>query len=118
MELTERLLNDAGGWQTMKQARALHEMGRVTAAHWEPPLLQGNVREGDREFRSGLKILSKTNVENLCSCRASKEYGSICHHAVAVGLEYLKPTAPRQAVAPVATAASSQTTQAPQASGT
>lgn len=93
MELTERLLNDAGGWQTMKQARGLLEMGRVAGATWEPPLLRGSVREGDREFRAGLKIVSRTNVENLCTCRASREHGAICAHSVAVGLEWLKPKA-------------------------
>ena len=81
MEITERLLNDAGGWQIMKQARALHEMGRVAGAVWEAPLLQGRVREGETEFRSGLRILSKTNIENLCTCRASRQHGAICAHS-------------------------------------
>ncbi len=91
MELTERLLNDAGGWQTMKQAKALHEIGRVLEASWAEPLLQGRVREGETDYRSGLKILSKSNVENLCACRQSRQYGAICAHSVAVGLEILKP---------------------------
>ncbi len=78
----------------MKQARALREMGRVAAATWEPPLLQGRVREGETEFRSGLRILSKTNVENLCTCRQSRQHGAICAHSVAIGLEILRPSAP------------------------
>jgi superfamily II DNA or RNA helicase len=93
IEITERFLSDAGGWQALKQARALHEMGRVIAATYEPPLLQGRVREGDTELRSGLKILSKSNVENLCSCRASRRDGTICAHSLAVGLAILKPRA-------------------------
>jgi len=100
-EINERLLNDAGGWQVMKQARALHEMGRVVAATWEPPLLQGRVREGDKEFRSGLKIQSKTNIENLCGCRDSRQRGMICSHSIAVGLEFLKPHQAASAAAPV-----------------
>jgi superfamily II DNA or RNA helicase len=92
--LNERLLNDAGGWQVMKQARALHEMGRVSKATWEAPLLEGRVREGETESRSGLRILSKTNVENLCGCRQSRQHGAICAHSVAVGLEILKPRSP------------------------
>lgn len=107
MELTERLLNDAGGWQTLKQAKALHEIGRVLEASWEPPLLQGRVREGDKDYRSGLKILSKSNIENLCGCRQSRQYGAICAHSVAVGLEILKPRtkAPAPAPTPAAPAA-------------
>ncbi len=76
----------------MKQARALHEMARVAGVTWAEPLLQGRVREGETEFRSGLRILSKSNIENLCTCRASRQHGAICAHSVAVGLEYLKPT--------------------------
>ena len=55
-ELTEKLLNDAGGWQAMKQARAFLEMGRVTSASYAPPLLKGVVREGETDYRGGLKI--------------------------------------------------------------
>ena len=39
-ELNERLLADAGGWQAMKEARALHEMDRVIEATWQPPMLE------------------------------------------------------------------------------
>jgi SNF2 family DNA or RNA helicase len=97
--ITERFLSDAGGWQALKQARALHQMGRVIAAKYEPPLLEGRVKEGEQEFRSGLKILSVSNVENLCTCRESRQRGMICAHSLAVGLEILKP---RQGTAPVA----------------
>jgi superfamily II DNA or RNA helicase len=105
MQLTERILNDAAGWQVMKQARVLHEMGRAIGAVWEPPLLQGRVREGEREFRCGLRILSRTAIENFCSCRDSRQRGIICAHSVAVGLEALKPHAP-VASAPAAPAGS------------
>ncbi|MGV3532882.1 MAG: SNF2 helicase associated domain-containing protein, partial [Chthoniobacteraceae bacterium] len=107
MELTERLLSDAGGWQTLKHAKVLHESGRVSDAAWEPPMLQGRVREGDKDYRSGLKILSKSNVENLCGCRQSRQYGAICAHSVAVGLEILKPRP--KAAEPVAAAANPAT---------
>lgn len=89
--ITERFLSDAGGWQALKQARALHQMGRVIAAKYEPPLLEGSVREGEQEFRSGLKILSASNVENLCTCREARLRGVICAHSLAVGLEIIKP---------------------------
>ncbi len=92
--LTERLLADAGGWQVMKQARSLHEMRRIAAAAYEPPILQGRVREGETEYRAGLRILSKSNIENLCSCRVSRQLGAICAHSLAVGLEVLQPQPP------------------------
>ena len=52
------------------------------------------VREGDREYRAGLKILSPTNVENLCTCRPSREYGTICAHSLAVGLAIVAGQSP------------------------
>ncbi len=91
IQLTERLLNDAGGWRAMKAARAIAAAGRVSDAAWEEPWLRGRVREGETEYRAGLKILSKTNVENLCTCRVSRQHGAICAHSLAVGLAWLKP---------------------------
>jgi len=85
------MLADAGGWQVMKQARSLHQAGRVLEAAYAPPLLQGRVREGQTEFRCGLRIESKSRVENLCTCRASRQHGAICEHSLAVGLEVLRP---------------------------
>src|SRR5437868_6619405 len=90
--LTERLLNDAGGWQAMKAARGLHLAGRVTEAAYDPPTLRGLVREGNTQYRSGLRIGSKTDIENLCGCRDSRQRGLICPHSLAVGLEVLKPS--------------------------
>ncbi|HEX8312181.1 MAG TPA: DEAD/DEAH box helicase, partial [Chthoniobacteraceae bacterium] len=109
--LNERLLADAGGWQALKHARSLQEMGRVISAAYAPPLLEGRVREGETEYRSGLRIASKSNIENLCGCRPSRQFGTICAHSLAVGLEVLKPrqvpvtAAPAPAAAPVAAVA-------------
>ena len=99
--LSERLLSDAGGWQALKQARSIHELGRVANASYVPPLLEGRVKEGETEYRSGLKITSKSNIENLCGCRSSRQYGTICAHSLAVGLEVLKPRAVAKPVAPM-----------------
>jgi superfamily II DNA or RNA helicase len=89
--ITERFLSDAGGWQALKQARSLHEMGRVLEVKYEPPLLQGRVREGEGEVKSGLRILSPSKVENLCTCRTSRRDGMICAHSLALGLALIKP---------------------------
>ena len=89
--LTERILNDAAGWQVMKMAKALVETQRVVSATYTPPLLKGLVREGNTEYRSGLKVLTASNIENLCTCRPSRDFGQICAHSIAVGLATLKP---------------------------
>ena len=87
--LTEKLLIAAGGWEVIRHARGLREAGRVSGATYSAPLLQGMVREGDREYKAGLKIKTATNIENLCTCRPSREYGTICAHSVAVGVAIL-----------------------------
>ncbi len=89
--ITEKLLLNAGGWQAMKPARELLKSGRVSEAKYEPPLLSGYVREGAKNYRSGLRIKSAIDVENLCSCWESRSAGKICAHSVAVGLSYLNP---------------------------
>ncbi|HKP02464.1 MAG TPA: SNF2-related protein [Chthoniobacterales bacterium] len=104
--LTERLLINAGGWPAMKAARDVVKAGRVTEARYEPPLLTGFVREGIKNFRSGLRIKSAEDVENLCTCWESRSSGKICAHSVAVGLSILRPvpaivpTQPKIAEAP------------------
>src|SRR3954451_10094223 len=94
VSITQKLLVSAGGWPAMKQAQQLHAAGRATEAKYEPPVLSGMVREGNRNLRSGLRIKSERDVENLCTCRESREWGKICPHALAVGLAYLEPPKP------------------------
>src|SRR6266481_1544672 len=77
----------------MKPARELLKSGRVSEAKYEAPLLSGDVREGAKNYRSGLRIKSVIDVENLCSCWESRSAGKICAHSVAVGLGYLNPPA-------------------------
>ena len=89
--ITEKFLIDTGGWQALKHAKALLEMGRVVSFNYTPPVLRGLVREGEIEFRAGLKIRSYTDVENLCSCRDSREWGSICAHSLALALALIQP---------------------------
>src|SRR3954468_15292310 len=78
----------------MKTARDMVKAGRVTEARYEPPLLTGFVREGGKNYRSGLRINSATDVENLCTCWESRSSGKICAHSVAVGLAFLAPPLP------------------------
>jgi superfamily II DNA or RNA helicase len=91
IRITEKFLIDTGGWQALKHAKALLEMGRVVSFNYTPPVLRGLVREGEIEYRAGLKIRSYTDVENLCSCRDSREWGSICAHSLALGAALIQP---------------------------
>ncbi len=77
----------------MKPARDLLKGGRVSEAKYEPPLLTGYVREGAKNYRSGLRIKSAIDIENICSCWQARSAGKICAHSIAVGLGYLNPPA-------------------------
>jgi len=107
VDLTEKLLANAAGWDVMKMARAYLSQGQVVSSAWAPPLLRGVVRVGDVHFRASLVIKSEIDVENLCTCRDAREWGKICAHVVAVGLHYLKANQPDSAPAPKSTTASS-----------
>ena len=89
MELNEKLFAEMAGWQTLKEARALLSQGAPISANWTEPMLKGVVRQGKAILRAGLVIKSRTDVENVCPCRESREWGKICAHSVSVGLKYL-----------------------------
>lgn len=99
--ITEKLLSTAAGWQALRAARDLLKAGRVSDASYEPPLLAGYVREGAKNYRSGLRIKNAIDVENICSCWESRSAGKICAHSVAVGLGYLSPP-PAPVISPAA----------------
>jgi superfamily II DNA or RNA helicase len=104
--ITQKLLAGAGGWPAMKMAKQLQEAGRVTDVSYVPPLLSGMVREGNRNLRSGLRIKTESDIENLCTCREAREWGKICAHALAVGLQHLAPAAAPPAISAKPIAAS------------
>lgn len=89
VELTEAFLAKVAGWEAMKQARSLLERGQVLSSDWSPPLLKGVVQEGSISYRAGLVVKGAIDLENLCSCRMSRQWGTICGHSVAVGLHHL-----------------------------
>src|SRR5262245_5066916 len=92
----------------MKQARAILKEDRVLSADWSPPLLRGVVRAGETSFRAGLVLKDERDIENLCTCRQSRESGTFCAHSIAVGLRWLNPPAPAEAAPGAAAAAASR----------
>ncbi len=99
VQLTEKYFSELAGWEAMKQARAYLSMGKVLSSNWTPPILKGVVQAGEISYRAGLFIKGGSDVDNMCSCRQSREWGTICAHSVAVGLHLLQKTA--AAAAPV-----------------
>ena len=99
VELTESLLSKAAGWEAMKLARAYLAQDQVLSSFWEPPLLRGVVQAGELSFRASMVIKDGIDMENLCNCRDSRQWGKICAHSVAVGLHWLKAQQPDAAPA-------------------
>jgi superfamily II DNA or RNA helicase len=89
VELSDAFFAKAAGWEAMKRARAMVAAGHVLSSNWSPPLLKGVVQEGDTSYRAGLVIKGPVDIDNICTCRDSREWGTICAHSVAVGLHYL-----------------------------
>ena len=91
IELSEPNLAKIAGWEAMKAARALVAADKVLSSDFAAPVLKGVVQEGPTSYRAGLVLKSGMDLENLCTCRASRDWGTICAHSVAVGLHWLKP---------------------------
>ena len=100
--LSESFFQRAAGWEAVQHARLLLGHGHVLSSNWSPPILKGVVQSGDITYRAGLVIKSVIDVENLCSCRQSRELGTLCPHSVAVGLHWLRPAAAASNAAPAA----------------
>ncbi|MCP5557033.1 MAG: DEAD/DEAH box helicase [Verrucomicrobiaceae bacterium] len=92
----------------MKAARGLVAAGLVTVAETSENLFRGSAGSGRSRFSCGLRIRSKSDVDNLCTCPTSRGRGQICEHSLAVGIAALQTTpatAPRSAPIPVAKSA-------------
>src|SRR5947209_3369301 len=90
VQLNEAFFAQIAGWEAMKQARGLLAADKVLSSNWTEPVLKGVVQDGSTSYRAGLVIKDHINIENLCGCRSSREWGTMCAHSVAVGLHYLK----------------------------
>ncbi len=101
MEITEKWLGEIGGWQAMKAARGLVDAGMASVTSAEAGLIRGIVGAGKMRFTAGLRIRSRTDVENLCTCPAARRGGRMCEHALAVALVHLRADEPQTKTAVV-----------------
>lgn len=102
--ITRALLRELGDWRAEKEGRRLAAVGQVLEWHYEPPLLSGTVRDPDgSQIRARIKLADRASqVENLCSCRQSREQGTICAHVMALVFTTMQPASPiRPPVSPV-----------------
>jgi hypothetical protein len=92
MEINERWLMDTVGWPVFKEGRQLYRGGAVAAAEWDAKsgLLRGTLVSGRTPRVAGMKILARTDVENLCRCPQSQREGAICPHSAAVAFAWIE----------------------------
>ncbi len=107
VQLTDKFFQDIAGWEAVKQARGYITMGKVLSSNWTPPVLKGVVQAGESSYRAGLVIKDSNDIENICTCRESREWGKICAHSVGVGLHHLNRG--KETITPVATPGSRTT---------
>ena len=63
----------------MQEGRSLWEAGKVMSVEWVDPVLGGVVQAGTGTVNARLKLGSRlADVENFCSCRQAREYGTVC----------------------------------------
>ena len=108
--LSDALLANLAGWDAVKQARGLVAAERVLASDWQPPKLQGTVREGSTTYRAGLIIRSASDADNLfASCRTHRANAGVdlrpldCHRVPLSGKAKSPEILPRPANHPPVT---------------
>lgn len=94
IQLSDAFFQKTAGWEAVQHARALLAAGKVLSSNWTPPILKGVVQAGETTYRAGLVIKGVADIDNLCTCRPSREDGILCPHSVAVGLHHLHGRAP------------------------
>ncbi|MDA7515713.1 DEAD/DEAH box helicase [Akkermansiaceae bacterium] len=91
LELTRDLLMDVGGHVEMKKARAIHRQGGVRSAEYQDGVLFGETRVGGKMKKVRMEMISKTHMENHCTCMMVRRDGRVCAHIMAIGLEVIDP---------------------------
>lgn len=84
----------------MKKARAIHGEGGVKNAEYKDGILSGETRVSGKVKRISMEIISRTNMENKCTCPPVRRDGRVCQHIVAVGLEVIDPQAQSEPASP------------------
>lgn len=92
LELTRELLMDVGGHVEMKKARGIHRDGGVKSAEYKDGVLSGETRVSGKIKRISMELISRTHMENRCTCLMVRQDGRVCAHIMAIGLEVIDPT--------------------------
>ncbi|MFK7911602.1 MAG: hypothetical protein AB8F34_13525, partial [Akkermansiaceae bacterium] len=66
MEITEKWIGEAAGGRVFREARALVKLGKVNQLKEKNGVYQAMVGTGKKPLRVVVKVVSLTEVKNLC----------------------------------------------------
>ncbi len=103
VEITEKWIGEAAGGRVFREARALVKLGKVNQLKQNNGVYQAVVGQGKKPMRVVVKVMSRTEVKNLCPCTMSRRTGAMCEHAAAVLMATVlqpKPEVEKQIASP------------------
>lgn len=92
INITEKWIGEAAGGRVFREARALVRLGKVNQLKQSGGVYQALVGHGKKPLRVVVKVISKTEVKNLCPCIMSRRTGAMCEHAAAVLMATILPS--------------------------
>ena len=84
VKITEKWIGEAAGGRVFREARAMVKLGKVNQLKQTEGVYQAVVGSGKKPLRVVVKVMSRTEVKNLCPCHMSRRTGAMCEHAAAV----------------------------------
>jgi hypothetical protein len=95
LELNANLLADIGGWQALKEARAMVAAGKVTEARREGTVIRAKIRGAEKTYETQITLADRVaNVAVNCTCAEFRRSGRVCAHALAAGVALIQGATP------------------------
>ena len=88
-EIDKDFLVDLGGWDLLKDARALCRTQVVQEVNWEEPNLRGKLRSGGGIFHPRIEINPGRVPTSECNCRKGQA-GYVCVHVMTLACHVME----------------------------
>ena len=88
-QIDKNLLIDLGGWDLLKDAKALARTKVVQYFEWDEPYLRGKLRSSGAVFHPRVEIKPGRVPTSECNCRKGQS-GYVCIHAMALAYHVME----------------------------
>ena len=88
-QIDKNLLIDLGGWDLLKDAKALARTKVVQSFEWDEPYLRGKLRSSGAVFHPRVEIKPGRVPTSECNCRKGQS-GYVCIHAMALAYHVME----------------------------